>query len=1087
MSKLNIYKASAGSGKTFTITKEYIKLLFEDTNNFKQTIAVTFTNKATDEMKSRILKEINNLAKGEKSPYYDELVRLTNNNSQLLKVKAQELLYTILHNYSWFSVTTIDSFFQRIVRAFARETGLQMGFNIELDHDRVLNNVTEKLFSDVDKNKELKRWLISFAEKNIQNGKNWNIKNTIGRLSKEIFKEDYKQFDSILINKLKDKEFLKAYNDTLQSFANKYTSFMEEQGNKALGIITDNKLDINDFPYGKSSFANYFNKIVQARKSKDYQPGKRALDAIDTPDKWITKTTTVTKKASIDAVYSDLNRILKEIIEFYSLNSYLYNSISIILEYIHTLGILTDISKYIREFADEENFFLISDTAHLLNSIIGKNHSPFIYEKVGVKYKHFMIDEFQDTSGMQWANFKPLVENSLSENNYSLIVGDVKQSIYRWRNGDWNLLENKIENDFYKLGTNVQSLNFNWRSKKNVIRFNNSIFHYGVHILQKCYNKEVPNLVEDNLREEMSQIIKAYSTSYQAIPTNSNEGGSVNIEFLEDEKEYAWKEKVLEKLPLKIKYLQDKGYNAGDIAILVRKADEGRKVADCLMEFKSQNKDKSYNFDFISNDSLFLKNSPAIKLIINSIKYLQNPKEKIHKAGILVENNYYFKESSIIEQLFTDVDTIFDKLLPKEFISCFEDLRRMPLYELIEKIIAIFNLNLKKEYFPYLQAFQDMISDYSNQNGSDIKLFMDWWEEQKEKRVISVSENQNAIKILTIHKAKGLEFRAVIIPFCSWELDSQKPQRIIWCKPNEDGINQLNILPVTYTTSLSETIFYKEYFKERLKAYIDNLNLLYVAFTRAEEELIILCPNFKEKQEKILKISDLLHYTISNYKKIEHHDNSLEYINFEKGWNFEKGVYQLGEEISVDNRSKQRDNSLIMRDYISTALDNRLKLKYHNKDYFEFSDNKEIKQFNPVSRGNIMHEILKNIISVKDIKYSVKKLEFEGKISSDQSKSLIVYINNLLFKENINQWFSEEWQVINERDIILKNGKVYRPDRVIIKDNNAVIIDYKTGKEHRKEYHTQVKVYIKALKEIGYYRVEGYLWYLDNNIIEKVL
>lgn len=1087
MSKLNIYKASAGSGKTFTLTREYIKLLFEDTNNFRQILAVTFTNKATDEMKSRILKEINRLSKGEESAYYNDLIGLANNNPQLLQAKAQELLYTILHNYSWFSVTTIDSFFQKIVRAFARETGLQMGFNIELDHDRVLNNVTEKLFSAVDKNKDLKNWLIGFAEKNIQDGKSWNLKNSIGKLSREIFKEDYKQFDAILIEKLKDKAFLKAYREVLQSFANKYTSFMQEQGNKALDILAGQGLKTTDFPYGKSGFGNYFTKITHASKAADYQPGKRVLDALDNPDKWATAKTSVAIKTSIDAIYPDLNTVLNDVVDFYNINSHMYNSISLILEYIHTLGILTDISKHIREFADEENVFLISDAAHLLNSIIGQNHSPFIYEKTGVNYKHFMIDEFQDTSGMQWTNFKPLVENSLSEDNYSLIVGDVKQSIYRWRNGDWNLLENKLEHDFSELGTNVQSLNYNWRSKKDVIRFNNSIFHYSAHILQAIYNNEIPDIVEDNLIEEKGQITRAYSTSYQAIPPNSNNGGHVKIEFIENEKEYRWEDKIIEQLPSKIKSLQDRGYRAGDIAILVRKADEGRRVADRLMEFKNQNNEKGYNFDFISNDSLFLKHSPAIKLIINSINFLQNPSEKLHMAGIIAENSYYSKKDSIVDHLFTDIDDIFEKQLPDNFLSSIEELKRMPLYELTERIIDIFQLSSRQEYFPYLQAFQDMISDYSNQNGSDVRLFMDWWEEQKDKRVISVSEDQDAIKILTIHKSKGLEFKLVIMPFCSWELDAQKPQRIIWCKPEEEGINQLDILPVTYGTSLSDTVFYKEYFKERLKAYIDNLNLLYVAFTRAEEELITLCPMPNNKKDKISRISDLIYYSLSNHKSFPTFDNSLEYTDLEKGWKKEDGIYESGEEKEVVKENTETDNSLCLNEYTSIALNNRLKLKYHSQDYFEFSDSEELEDFSPISRGNLMHEVFKNIVSVKDINTSVEKLEFEGKISSYQATRLVDDITRLTSSEQTREWFSEKWQVINERDIILKNGKVYRPDRVIVKDNRAIIIDYKTGKEHRKTYETQVKTYIKALKEIGYLDIEGYIWYLNENNIKKVL
>ncbi len=1085
MSKLNIYKASAGSGKTFTLTKEYIKLLFEDPNNFRQILAVTFTNKATDEMKSRILKEVFKLANGIESGYYNDLIELTNNNEELLKSRASDLLYTILHNYSWFSVTTIDSFFQKIVRAFARETGLQMGFNIELDHDRVLNNVTEKLFNSVDKNWELKQWLISFAEKNMQEGKTWNLKNNIGRLSKEIFKEDYKQFDNVLIEKLKDKAFLKQYKDVLQSFATKYTSFMKEKGQEALNIISNKGLNITDFSYGNSGFAKYFDKIAQATSVKDYKPGSRVLSALNNPDSWIKKTASAEVKVSVDSIYPKLNTILSDVVDFYNLNSYMYNSISLILDYIHTLGILTDISKHIREFTAEENVFLISDAAHLLNTIIGQNHSPFIYEKTGVTYKHFMIDEFQDTSGMQWINFQPLVQNSLSEENYSLIVGDVKQSIYRWRNGDWNLLESKLEEEFNDLGTNVRSLNYNWRSKRNIIRFNNSIFYYSANILQQIYNNEIPELVSDNLLKEKDQITRAYSTSYQEIPTKENEGGYVKIEFIESEKDISWEEKVIERLPYEIKELQERGYKAGDIAILVRKADEGRRVADRLMEFKNYDTESGYNFDFISNDSLFLKHSSSVKLIINVIKYLQNPAERVYKAGIIAENNYYSANGQCISEIFTAIDNVFEKMIPEEFLKEIEQLRRMPLYELTEKIISIFKLNSRKEYYPYLQAFQDMISDYCNQNGSDVRLFMDWWEEQKDKKVISVSEEQDAIKILTIHKSKGLEFKVVIIPFSSWEIDSVNPKRILWCKPEEEGINQIELLPVTYSSNLSDTIFYREYFKERLKAYIDNLNLLYVAFTRAEEELICYCP--KSSTDKVSKISDLLYFTFTNYNNYPMYNKSLEYSKFEDSWDNDKNIYEFGEKNIIIKKDTHFDNSVDLKQYTSIPLNNRLSLKYHNEEYFEFNDNEEFDDFSPISKGNLMHEVFKNIISIKDIRYSVEKLEFEGKISSYQSKKLVKDIYKLIEDDKKRDWFSDEWQTVNERDIILKDGKVYRPDRVILKEGKAIVIDYKTGKEQKEAYNRQIKTYVKALNEIGYRDIEGYIWYLKDNKIEKVV
>ena len=1077
MSELNIYKASAGSGKTYQLTGEYLKLLFEDLENFKHILAVTFTNKATDEMKSRILKEVYTLSIGGDSGYREDLMNQFGLSIEAIKKKAKTMLFKMLHNYSWFSVTTIDSFFQKIVRSFARETGLQAGFNLEIDQDKVLNSVCDNLLNGLKDDKNLQKWLTDYAKEKVGDGKSWNLKESISVLSKEIFKEDYKQFNDKLLEKLQDKNFLTEYKTSLENIAKRFEEYMHSRAKLALDLIDAQGLRVEDFSYGKSGVANYFRKAMD----NIFEPTKRAYDAAGDSEKWTAKKASQEIKIKIEGITGQLMSIINDMIDYHTVNHMKYNSLNLVLKNIHTLGVLTDISKQIRSFAQEENIFLLSDSAQLLNSIIGDNHSPFLYEKLGNNYKHYMIDEFQDTSSMQWTNFKPLIENSLAEGHYGLIVGDVKQSIYRWRNGDWNLLDHKVEEEFGELGHQVHTLDNNWRSKTNIINYNNSIFHYCPIVLQDNYNNSMPAILHEHLSDQREQIKNAYATAYQDIPKGKvNKEGNVKHYYFSSDKDETFADKALEQLPKTIKDLQESGYKANDIAILVRRAKDGVMVADKLMECKAENTDENIVYDFISNESLYLQNSSAIKLITSAIMLLLNQENEIFKKAIAYEYLYYQKKDNKLSE------ATYENL-PKEFTEHLESLRRMPLYELSENLIQIFKLEENKDFFPYLQAFQDMLADYCNQNGSDISLFMDWWDEHKDKKVISVSENQEAIKILTIHKSKGLEFKAVIIPFLEWPLNNEAMGSILWCEPKDEDIKALDVIPVKYGKSLESSLFYEEYYQEKLKTYIDNLNLLYVAFTRAEHDLISFSPRPKEgKANELKKISDLLLHIYQNSNQYAQQPADKHYTDLSKGWDGEDYYYELiGEE--VNEKEEEHTNSAIpLEKYTSELLGNRLKHRFHSEEYFDFDEKEDINEFAPISRGNLIHSVFEYIITLDDVDKAISKLIVEGKISTKQSVSIKQEIEKLLNNEQIRDWFSGEWEIMAERDIMTSKGHIFRPDRIMIKGNKAVIIDYKSGKEKLKDYNKKMYIYCNTVKRLGFKEVQGYIWYLRDNTLEEV-
>ena len=1084
MSQLSIYKASAGSGKTFRLTEEFLKLLFKYPENYKKILAVTFTNKATAEMKSRIISELNKLAKGLKSKYIEELKTEYKLTDADVKNKANKILSLLLHDFSKFSVSTIDKFFQKIIRSFTREVGIQPGYSIELNQNEILSKVIDELLMDLGENTDLQKWLSSMASDNIEKGNKWDFKDDIQKLALEIFKEEYKAFSQHLIKKMSDKNFLKNYIKTLQEIRSKFESLLNNIANKAIELINSNGLTIEDFKWGKSSVPNYFNKIIQ---NKDYEPKTRTLKGAKSFDEWLTN-----KNPNKDIIENVLNNglfdLLNEAVNFYEKNYIQYNSSLEILKFIHTLGILTDISKKLSEYCNDQNIFLISDAAKLLQIIIDNNDSPFIYEKTGSIYRHFMIDEFQDTSKIQWHNFKPLVGNSLAQGNKNLLVGDIKQSIYRWRNSDWEILSNEVQEDFSHFNPETHSLNTNWRSKKNIVDFNNAVFCYSSQILQQNFNGEF-NESENSTNLYQTKISDAYQDVFQKIPdSNNKEGGYINHTFL-NEKEYdSWKDEVKIRLPIIIENLQEKGYHLNDIAILVRSGKEGQAIANTLIDYKNQSASK-YKFDFISNDSLFLKNSSLVGFIISILEYILDSNDEINLSFIAYEYNIYLKSgrlsSSDLHKLLQnhskdENENRLTKLFPKEFIESLDQIKQLPIYELIDRIIRIFKLNEIRDELPYLKAFLDLILDFGKKSASDVHSFLNWWNEDGQKKTLSVSENQNAIRIITIHKSKGLEFKNVIIPFCNWEIDHKPNQtNILWCKTDAEPFNQLDLIPVKYSKKLANTEFKQEYLKEKLHAYVDNLNLLYVAFTRAEENLFCFSP-FKDKPKSINNVGSLLYFAYHNFKS---YSTEKQLIEFSDYWNSETNSFESGELKYATEDKKELPEEFEINKYETFDIKNKLRLKLHDNSFFT---GQESTSFEKVNHGKVMHEVFENIKTEKDISQAIDKLIFDGKISPNEKPEIKQKIEETFKNEQIKNWFSDDWQIKTEAEIILTNGKTARPDRVISNKDKTIVIDYKFGEQEEEKHHKQVKSYMEILKKMENKAIEGYLWYVDLGIILQV-
>ncbi|CAK7065143.1 MAG: RecBCD enzyme subunit RecB [Parabacteroides sp.] len=1071
---LTVYRASAGAGKTHKLTGEYLTLLFNGPGAFRRILAVTFTNKATDEMKSRIVSELYNLASGKKSDYVGLLQSAYSLTEEQVRKQAAKILIDILHDYSAFNISTIDRFFQQTMRAFTREIGLQGGYGIEMDQELVLTAAIDSLLGDLEKpeSKELLGWLLRFAEDKIENGGEWNLRKDIMALSREVFKESYKTFSEQVNQDISDKKALETYKNDLYGIIRSVEANAKELGERGLAVMNKYGLKQEDFSRGNIT-VSLFAKLAQGEMKT---PNATFCNMADNIEACFKKTTPIGTRQIIGCAFEDgLNDCIKSIITLFG-NLTAYNTAREIVRYYYTLGILTDVSRQIAAYREEKNIMLIADTTELLNKVIGGSDTPFVYEKTGTHVDHYMIDEFQDTSGMQWNNFRPLIEESLSHARANLIVGDVKQSIYRFRNSDWKLLDKQVKADFSAEQLREDTLKDNWRSCRHIVEFNNALFTTIPGVLQVFYNETLSasSLNEEQQAEYFTKIMSAYDKSYQQVPPPfQKKDGHVRIEFLSGDEEKDWKDEAMERIPGILQQLQDNGYALKDIAILVRTNQEGAKVADTLLSYKEEHPSEQYHYDIISDDALFISSSAAVRFIISVLRYLRNPEDMIN--GRIAPYSY-----QVLTGTFGTEETSF----PPEIIRSLHALSRQSLYEITEGLFRLFSVNFPENEQVFVQAFLDMVSEYGQKESADLGRFLKWWDETGYKKTIATPDAQNAIRIMTVHKSKGLGFKAVIVPFGDWEID-HKPTKpvILWCHPEEKPFDRLHLVPVRYGQGLANTIFAEDYFRERLHAFIDNLNTLYVAFTRAKEELIVFSPRpkkIKEETGDVERISTLtdalwagLHATADTTRDGE------PLISLPDSFNLADGIFELGNWWHpVSQKENGETEEIEMTNLKSISPDERLRLRLHGKGFF--FDNERRKH------GTLMHEVLSHIHTRKDIPVSVETYRLSGVINKEEAAELKQRLGNLLDNPEVAPWYNGEARILNEVDILFGNGLSKRPDRVMITGDRVIVVDYKFGEHPDKRYHSQVRNYLKLIRQMGYEQVEGYLWYVELDQIEAV-
>jgi ATP-dependent exoDNAse (exonuclease V) beta subunit len=1059
---LTIYSASAGSGKTYALTEIYLISLFRSRYSYRRILAVTFTNKATAEMKSRILDNLDRLATGQRSDHLSAVMNATGKSEEWIRKESGEILNTILHDFSRFSISTIDSFFQKIVRAFAREVGLHSGFNVELDHSIILSSAVDEMIKSAAAGTQLNRWLMRYAMTNLEEERSWNLKNGILKLSEELFKEKFKILSSDDRSNLENKDFLMGYIENIKSLADSFEKRLTELGRSAEKLFSEYNLT-DDMFFQKGRGIPGFIRTLSSGSVKEPNNYVREIEKV--PPKWSSKEPVPQLQ---QAIAGGLEEIIVAILRFHDGNIKDYKTANVIFSNIYALGILSDVLRNIHILTTEENSFLLSDAGEIISLITAEDQAPFIYEKAGNRYENFMIDEFQDTSIIQWKNLWPLIENSMSEGFDNLVVGDIKQSIYRWRNSDWRILGsflgNMVDNDRYLSKPLVQ----NFRSRSNIITFNNALFTI------------LPSLLDQLFEEDKNHISfsKIYSEAVQSDP-GKNTGGYVRIEFIENQQDLKWYDAVLERLPSVIESLQDKGYMASDIGIIVRDGREGASVLKTLIDYHSAcsgEKKGRYNYNVVSSDSLLLSSSPAINFIISVISSVNDPSDMISRAlmlrlYLLATERPDAGEVSLESGKMAETSRVH---FPDGYEAFMARLKQLPLFEATESIIGFFGLGELMSNVPYLNTFQDYVVAFTGSRSGDMQAFLEWWDTTGSTKSVVLPGNQNALRILTIHKSKGLQFKVVILPFLSWDLD-HKPskQPFLWVKPEEKPFSDLGVVPVKYGAELLKTGFSESYLEEKHSVYVDNINLLYVAFTRAIDIIYGFSSDNPKSAGSIAGI--LKSAVISGYK-----DTNKDVTDISRFFNSGTDIFELGEIPARDTEISEKEEGFKGLYRVTHSMES-LKLKLHGENYFSAEEKATRERIN---YGKLMHEVFEGIKTASDISGSVRRLVIEGKLPESESSDLEKRIEDLVSSPKVREWFSPGSKVLTEAGILLLSGISRRPDRVILMNGKTIIIDFKFGDESSR-YIEQMDQYRTLLMDMGYANIESFIWYVDRNLIVR--
>ncbi len=1085
---ITVYAASAGSGKTFTLAASYIELLLntEDPTAFRHVLAVTFTNKATAEMKERIMARLYDIAHGatstEATGFREELhKRLPHLSDADMQQRAAQALHALLHDYDHFAVTTIDSFFQMLLTHLAHELGLSNGFRVDINDKEVVHRAVDRLMESLPHRPALMSSLITYITERIEENKHWNPAAEMKDLGAQLLKEKVLMHDEALGRALSSPRATAEYAKMLRTIETEALTHLTQAATDFIHAYDDAGEAVDRFKGSKYAIA-YAQRLASAATATDKQkaldaPNKTLCDMMTDADAWVrasdkNKRLTAQAAEPLRIRLCELENIRREV-EMH------VNTCRLSRAQLSPLGLLNEIRTEVNRLNRENNRVLLAKTPQLLNNMVGNNDASFVFERVGTRFRHVMIDEFQDTSVLQWATLRRLLIESISGTGSSLLVGDVKQGIYRFRNGDWSILQN-IEDEMGRERVVTRRLETNYRSGDVLIRFNNAFFAEAARQIDAYAPDTKVGPMYTDVEQQCSKKRGGYVRVYVDIPQKKNE---------DTENEEDTKEKALHDMAAQMTMLRQQGLPLNEMAVLVRY----RYMAEEIIEFFATNYP---DIKLVSDEAFLLSSSPLLQAFIQALRYLvcrENSVARLHVA------TYMSRHTPGCEQLtMSEIINRAESLLPDLLKTQLEvghnsstdpavgGLLALPLYELCERLLTALSPEISLEEAPYVCCFLDYVINFIDDGAANAESLITLWDESLSERAVPAGDT-DGVRVLTIHKSKGLAFHTVFLPQCTWELEAdRKKSDLQWFAPSKEPYDRIPLLPINATKTTAHSIYADNYAEEHKWRRIENLNLLYVAFTRAKYNLYIWSTG-KEELSDSSTTGHLIYASLP--RPLTEADDT--HIFYETG----EPVIPNSTRSTNPSNEKKHSNPLEqlpenicypMRTYRSRAC---FRQSNESRDFVSSSDETGNKQKSYIDQGKLLHKLLSDIRTHADLQPAIRAMLAAGLLTTTEAKNIGSLLQQRMSDPQVNTWFDGSWQIFNECSILTRDTegclRTYRPDRVMTKDGHTIVVDFKFGRPDPK-YNTQVSNYVSLLQQMGYSHINGYLWYVYDGHIEKI-